>query len=87
MTNLEEGGKFFTFKDKSMPDPAVNSTPAKRIAAIDLGTNSFHAVLVDIYPDGSFRTIDKLKEMVILAEKGTGKQVECRCHATGAGSS
>ena len=42
----------------------------KRIAAIDLGTNSFHAVLVDIYPDGSFRTIDKLKEMVILAEKG-----------------
>ncbi|MFD1095295.1 Ppx/GppA phosphatase family protein [Salegentibacter chungangensis] len=48
----------------------VNSGPAKRIAAIDLGTNSFHAVLVDIYPDGSFRTIDKLKEMVILAEKG-----------------
>lgn len=52
-----------------MPDSA-NSTPAKRIAAIDLGTNSFHAVLVDIYPDGSFRTVDKLKEMVILAEKG-----------------
>ncbi|TRO64504.1 Ppx/GppA phosphatase family protein [Christiangramia sabulilitoris] len=52
-------------------DPKTdNSTPTKRIAAIDLGTNSFHAVLVDIYPDGSFRTIDKLKEMVILAEKG-----------------
>jgi len=47
-----------------------NTQPTKRIAAIDLGTNSFHAVLVDIYPDGSFRTIDKLKEMVILAEKG-----------------
>lgn len=47
-----------------------NGTPTKRIAAIDLGTNSFHAVIVDIYPDGSFRTIDKLKEMVILAEKG-----------------
>lgn len=45
-------------------------TSTKRIAAIDLGTNSFHAVLVDIYPDGSFRIIDKLKEMVILAEKG-----------------
>ncbi|MFV8225505.1 HD domain-containing protein [Christiangramia aquimixticola] len=45
-------------------------SPTKRIAAIDLGTNSFHAVLVDIYPDGSFRTIDKLKEMVILAERG-----------------
>ncbi|MCM8570996.1 Ppx/GppA family phosphatase [Gramella jeungdoensis] len=47
-----------------------SSTPTKRIAAIDLGTNSFHAVLVDLYPDGSYRTIDKLKEMVILAEKG-----------------
>lgn len=49
-----------------------NRSPAKRIAAIDLGTNSFHAVIVDIYPDGSFRTVDKLKEMVILAEKGMG---------------
>ena len=46
------------------------SQPTKRIAAIDLGTNSFHAVLVDIYPDGSFRTVNKLKEMVSLAEKG-----------------
>jgi len=24
--------------------------PAKRIAAIDLGTNSFHGIIVDIYP-------------------------------------
>ena len=53
-----------------MEDTKDHSAPTKRIAAIDLGTNSFHAVLVDIYPDGSFRTIDKLKEMVILAEKG-----------------
>ena len=53
-----------------MENTIDNGTPTKRIAAIDLGTNSFHAVLVDIYPDGSFRTIDKLKEMVILAEKG-----------------
>ncbi|QYA24658.1 Ppx/GppA family phosphatase [Gramella sp. MT6] len=53
-----------------MENSKDNETPTKRIAAIDLGTNSFHAVLVDIYPDGSFRTIDKLKEMVILAEKG-----------------
>lgn len=45
-------------------------SPIKRVAAIDLGTNSFHAVIVDIYPDGSFYTIDKLKEMVLLAEKG-----------------
>ncbi|MFO7846701.1 MAG: Ppx/GppA phosphatase family protein [Balneolaceae bacterium] len=43
---------------------------ARRIAAIDLGTNSFHAVIVDVLPDGSFQTVDKLKEMVMLAEKG-----------------
>jgi exopolyphosphatase/guanosine-5'-triphosphate,3'-diphosphate pyrophosphatase len=53
-----------------MSTSTTNSQPAKRIAAIDLGTNSFHAVLVDIYPDGSFRTVNKLKEMVSLAEKG-----------------
>lgn len=53
-----------------MTDLSENGTPTKRIAALDLGTNSFHVVIVDIYPDGSFRTIDKLKEMVILAEKG-----------------
>lgn len=53
-----------------MPETAQNGTPAKRIAALDLGTNSFHVVITDIYPDGSFRTVDKLKEMVILAEKG-----------------
>ncbi|MDT0642987.1 Ppx/GppA phosphatase family protein [Zunongwangia sp. F363] len=53
-----------------MSETSGNDQPTKRIAAIDLGTNSFHAVLVDIYPDGSFRTVDKLKEMVILAEKG-----------------
>ena len=53
-----------------MTETQDSSTPTKRIAAIDLGTNSFHAVLVDLYPDGSYRTIDKLKEMVILAEKG-----------------
>ncbi|REL24576.1 Ppx/GppA family phosphatase [Rhodohalobacter sp. SW132] len=44
--------------------------PVRRIAAIDLGTNSFHAVIVDVFPDGSFQTVDKLKEMVLLAEKG-----------------
>lgn len=44
--------------------------PLKRVTAIDLGTNSFHAVIVDIYPDGSFYTIDKFKEMVLLAEVG-----------------
>ena len=47
----------------------------KRIASIDLGTNSFHAVIVDIHSDGSFYTVDKLKEMVLLAEKGVGERL------------
>lgn len=53
-----------------MAESTSNGSASKRIAALDLGTNSFHVLIVDIYPDGSFRTIDKLKEMVILAEKG-----------------
>lgn len=49
--------------------------PVKRIAAIDLGTNSFHALIVEIFSDGSFYTVDKLKEMVLLAEKGLGNRL------------
>ncbi|WP_240894647.1 Ppx/GppA phosphatase family protein [Fodinibius halophilus] len=45
-----------------------NNIAKKRIAALDLGTNSFHAVIVDVYSDGRFRTVDKLKEMVRLGE-------------------
>ncbi|MTI89430.1 MAG: Ppx/GppA family phosphatase [Balneolaceae bacterium] len=48
--------------------------PVKRIAAIDLGTNSFHAIIVEVYSDGSFRRMDKLKEMVLLG-KGGGENV------------
>ncbi|WP_069131077.1 Ppx/GppA phosphatase family protein [Rhodohalobacter halophilus] len=55
-----------------MINPSFPHRPIKRIAAIDLGTNSFHALIVDIYPDGGFYTVDKLKEMVLLAEKGLG---------------
>ncbi len=42
----------------------VSIVPTRRICAVDLGTNSFHAVIVDIYHDRSFRTVDSLKEMV-----------------------
>lgn len=58
-----------------MTESISNGTAAKRIAALDLGTNSFHVVLVDLYADGHFRIVDKLKEMVILAEKGMGDRL------------
>lgn len=48
------------------------TTPIKRIAAIDLGTNSFHGIIVEIFSDGSFRKLDDLKEMVQLAKNGLG---------------
>src|SRR5690625_1276994 len=49
------------------------SGPLRRITAIDLGTNSFHAIIVDIYADGSFYTVDTLKEMVLLKDRESGK--------------
>ncbi len=49
-------------------NPNSNSEISKRIAAIDLGTNSFHAIIVDIHTDGSLDTIDTYKEMVCLGE-------------------
>ncbi|MDP4219280.1 MAG: Ppx/GppA phosphatase family protein [Bacteroidota bacterium] len=41
-----------------------------RIAAIDLGTNSFHLVIADTKPNGSFRVVASEKEMVRLGESG-----------------
>lgn len=41
-----------------------------RVCVIDLGTNSFHAVIVDAYPNGSFQIVDRMKEMVRLGQHG-----------------
>jgi len=49
--------------------------PFKRIAALDLGTNSFHAVIVDVQPDGRYRSVDSLKEMICLGRNGVGKNL------------
>lgn len=48
---------------------AEQETPdAVRLCVIDLGTNSFHAVIVDAFPDGTFAVVDRRKEMVKLGE-------------------
>ena len=49
--------------------PAVNRAPV-RVCVIDLGTNSFHAVIVDAHANGTFTELDKIKEMVRLGEGG-----------------
>ena len=41
-----------------------------RIAAIDIGTNSVHMIVVNIRPDLSFEVIDREKEMVRLGAGG-----------------
>lgn len=47
--------------------------PHRRVAAIDLGTNSFHAVIADVQADGSYQTTDSLKEMIRLGRDGVGQ--------------
>lgn len=37
-----------------------------RIAAIDIGTNSFHLVIVEVQNDGSFKLLDKQREVMRL---------------------
>ena len=43
-----------------------------RIAAIDIGTNSVHMIVVQVRPDQSFEIIDREKEMVRLGAGGLG---------------
>ena len=43
-----------------------------RIAAIDIGTNSIHMIIVQVRPDRSFEVIDREKEMVRLGSGGLG---------------
>jgi exopolyphosphatase/guanosine-5'-triphosphate,3'-diphosphate pyrophosphatase len=55
--------------DARLRDGVDDPAPA-RICVIDLGTNSFHAIIVDVYPNGSFAVVDRLKEMVRMGEGG-----------------
>jgi exopolyphosphatase/guanosine-5'-triphosphate,3'-diphosphate pyrophosphatase len=41
-----------------------------RVCVIDLGTNSFHAIIVDAHPNGSYQVVDRLREMVRLGQHG-----------------
>ena len=41
-----------------------------RLCVVDLGTNSFHAVVVDAFPDATFAVVERRKAMVFLGEGG-----------------
>ena len=45
----------------------MHKTPPRCVAAVDLGSNSFHMIVCNLI-DGKLQTIDRLKEMVRLAD-------------------
>jgi len=40
-----------------------------RIAALDLGSNSFHLLVADVHPDGTFEAVTREKEMLRLGDE------------------
>ena len=50
----------------------MNHHPAhgKRLAAIDLGTNTFHMQLVEVQSDGAYQTLERTRHFIKLAEDG-----------------
>src|SRR6478672_9295957 len=40
-----------------------------RIAALDLGSNSFHLLVADVHPDGTFESIAREKDMLRLGDE------------------
>lgn len=58
-----------------------------KLAALDIGSNSIHLIIVEVFPDGNYRVIDKAKDMVGLAkhtmssgylsDKSIGKGIAC----------
>ncbi|MHB8929678.1 MAG: Ppx/GppA phosphatase family protein [Melioribacteraceae bacterium] len=44
----------------------------KNIAAVDVGTNSFHLIVVKAKPDGNFEIIDREREVIRLGEGSAG---------------
>ncbi|HEB97687.1 MAG TPA: exopolyphosphatase [Sedimenticola thiotaurini] len=49
------------------PSPTIPSRPPETIAAVDLGSNSFHMIVARVV-DNQFQVMDRLREMVRLRE-------------------
>ena len=54
---------------REYPEDRSDGHPT-RACVIDLGTNSFHTIIVDAFPNGSYEVLDRIKEMVRLGERG-----------------
>src|ERR1700674_564870 len=56
-------------RQSGFPDlrPAIATLDrSMRIAALDLGSNSFHLLVADVHPDGTFETVTREKDMLRL---------------------
>jgi exopolyphosphatase/guanosine-5'-triphosphate,3'-diphosphate pyrophosphatase len=51
---------------ETAPAPAPVPAPAGRLAAIDIGSNSIHMIVVEALAGGGYRVLDREKEMVRL---------------------
>lgn len=47
---------------------AASTRTLLRLAAIDIGTNSIHMIIVELRPDLSFHTIDRAKDMIRIGD-------------------
>jgi exopolyphosphatase / guanosine-5'-triphosphate,3'-diphosphate pyrophosphatase len=56
----------------SAPPDAVGNPV--RLCVVDLGTNSFHGLVVDVYANGTFKALDRIKELVRLGEQGLAQR-------------
>ena len=45
---------------------APDANPYQTIAAVDLGSNSFHLIVARLEPDGEIKLLDRLRETVQL---------------------
>ncbi|HLA63599.1 MAG TPA: hypothetical protein VK610_04180, partial [Rhodothermales bacterium] len=48
----------------------AEAADALRLCVVDMGSNSFHALVVDAFPDGTFVVRARRKEMVKLGARG-----------------
>lgn len=55
--------------ERDYPEDRIERHPT-RICVIDLGTNSFHTLIVNAFANGSFEVLDRFKEMLRLGERG-----------------
>ncbi len=57
------------------PPPAPADLGVRRIAAIDVGTNSLRLIIAEARPDGSYRVLDDEKEITRLGEGADSARV------------